>query len=86
MGENAQSRNFTSNFSKQVVSKSLEGSTPDKRYNAKDGTWYVRVRYSKDDARSTILEAAKREEALFNEFKANQGFEELENVINDLDK
>ena len=85
IGENAQSLEFTESVSKQVVSKSLEGSSPDKQIKAKDGTWYVRVKYSKADAKNAMLESAKREEALFNEFKAKQGFDELENTIRNLD-
>ncbi|ODS29979.1 MAG: hypothetical protein SCARUB_04916 [Candidatus Scalindua rubra] len=85
VGENAQSLGFTSSVSKQIVSKTLEGSSPDKQFKAKDGTWYVRVKYSKADARNAMLESAKREEALFNEFKANQGFEDLEKAIHTLD-
>ena len=84
VGENAQSLEFTSSVSKQVVSKTLQGSVPDKQIYAEDGTWYVRVRYSKADAKDAMLEAASREEALFNEFKANQGFEDLEKAIGNL--
>lgn len=77
IGENAESLEFTSSVSKQVVSKVLQGSSPDKQERAKDGTWYVRVRYSKTQAKQSMEEALKREEALFNEFKASQSFEEL---------
>lgn len=85
VGENAQSLEFTSSVSKQVVSKTLKGSSPDKQVRAKDGTWYVRIRYSKADARNAVLEAANREAALFNEFKAQQGFDDLEKAIEKLD-
>jgi hypothetical protein len=85
IGENAQSLEFTENVSKQIASKTLEGSSPDKQVRAKDGTWYVRVKYSKADSRNAMLEAAKREEALFNEFKADQGFEDLGKAIQTLD-
>jgi len=85
VGENAQALEFTSSVSKQIVSKTLEGSTPDKQFKAKDGTWYVRVSYSKTDARNAIVESAKREAAMFNEFKANQGFDDLEEAIQSMD-
>ena len=85
VGENAQSLEFTESVSKQVVSKTLEGSSPDKQIKAKDGTWYVRVKYSKADAKNAMLESARREEALFNEFKARQGFNDLEKAIQNLD-
>lgn len=85
VGENAQSLEFTSTVSKQVVSKTLEGSVPDKQEKANDGTWFVRVRFPKDSAKEAIKEAAKREEALFNEFKAEQGMDELEKAVDKLD-
>jgi len=44
----------------------------------KDGTVYVRVSYSKDGVDKALLNAAKREEALYNEFKASQAFDRLE--------
>ena len=85
IGENAKSLEFTSSVSKQIVSKTLRGSSPDIQERAKDGTWYVRIKYSKVDAQKSMLEAAKREEALFNELNANQGFNDLEKAIKTLD-
>jgi len=85
IGENAQSLEFTSSVSKQVVSKTLEGSRPDKQKQAKDGTWYVRVIFPRADAKNTIIEAANREEALFNEFKATQSFQDLEKAVQELE-
>jgi hypothetical protein len=35
--------------------------------------------------RQNALDAAKKEEALYNEFKAKQGFDDLEKAISDLD-
>ena len=37
-----------------------------------------RVSYSKDGVDKALLNAAKREEALYNEFKASQAFDRLE--------
>jgi len=85
VGENAQSIEFTSTVSKQVISKTLSGCVPDKQETASDGTWYVRVQYSKTEARNAVLEAAKREEALFNELEAEKGFDELAEIINSLE-
>jgi hypothetical protein len=47
-------------------------------YLAKDGTYFILVEYSLDEARRNAIEAARQEEALFNEFKADQGFGDLE--------
>lgn len=77
IGDNAKSLEFTSSVSKQVVSKVIEGSSPDKQEKANDGTWYVRIRYSKAEARQALEEALDREQALFDEFKAQQSFDEL---------
>ena len=44
IGKNAQSIEFSSSISKQIVSKTLEGSSVDKTQMAKDGTYFVRVK------------------------------------------
>ena len=59
----------------------LQGATPDKYFKAKDGTVYVRVSYSKDGVEKAIFNAAKREEALYNEFKASQAFDRLDKKL-----
>ena len=85
IGESEQSINFSSYVSKQIVSKTLEGTVTEKSDQSNDGTYYVMVSYSIKNAKNAILEAANREEALFNEFKAKQGLDRLENAVNRLD-
>ena len=51
---------------------------------AKDGTYFVLVEYSLDEARRAAIESARQEEALWNEFKAEQGFEALERELEKL--
>jgi bifunctional DNA-binding transcriptional regulator/antitoxin component of YhaV-PrlF toxin-antitoxin module len=68
-----------------VTNNSLQGSAIKEAYVAKDGTIYILVEYSLNSVRQNALDAAKKEEALYNEFKANQGFDALEKAISDLD-
>jgi hypothetical protein len=81
IGESAQALEFTENTTVGVTKSSLDGAVADKYFKAKDGTVYVRVSYSKDTIQKKILNATKREEALYNEFKATQAFEKLEKKV-----
>jgi len=85
VGENAQALEFTESVSKQVASVSLQGSSIKEAYVGKDGTFYVMVEYPLNSLRQASLNEAKKQEALYNEFKATQGFNELEEAIRDLD-
>ena len=85
IGDNAQATEFSQAVTKQVTSNSLKGATIKEAYVAKDGTIYILVEYSLNSVRQNALDAAKKEEALYNEFKAKQGFDDLEKAISDLD-
>jgi len=81
IGESAQALEFTEAVTKQVTSNSVSGSRIAEVYPANDGTLYVLVEYSLDQVKNSALSAAKsaaREEALYNEFKASQAFDELD--------
>ena len=78
LGENAQALEFSENTTVAISNNVLQGAIPDKYAKMKDGTVYVRVSYSKDGVGKALLNAAKREEALYNEFKASQAFDRLE--------
>ena len=78
LGENAQALEFSENTTVAISDNVLQGATPDQYAKMKDGTVYVRVSYSKDGVGKALLNAAKREEALYNEFKASQAFDRLE--------
>ena len=78
LGENAQALEFSENTTVAISNNGLQGAIPDKYAKMKDGTVYVRVSYSKDGVDKALLNAAKREEALYNEFKASQAFDRLE--------
>ena len=85
VGENAQALEFTESVSKQVSSTVLRGSKIIKTEVAKDGTFYVLVKYGLQNAIDASINEAKKEEALFNEFKARQGFDALEKELGKLD-
>lgn len=84
VGENAQALEFTENVTKQVSNNILNGSKVAKTYAAKDGTIFVLVEYSLDLAKQEALKAVKSEEALFNELKARQGLEALEEAVRNM--
>ena len=86
IGENAQAIEYTEAVSNQVADATLQGSVVVERKRGMDGTWYVLVAYPLENLRNATLETAKREEALYNEFKAEQGFEALENAISNMGK
>ena len=81
IGESAQALEFSEVVTKQVSDNALLGSKVKEAYIAKDGTIYILVEYSLDQLKETALKAADREEALYNEFKASQAFEELDSSI-----
>jgi hypothetical protein len=84
VGDNAQALEFTENVTKQVSNNVLNGASATQSYPAKDGTVYVLVEYSLDTARQATLNAVKKEEGLFNELKARQSLESLEEAIKSL--
>lgn len=86
VGDNAQALEFTESVSKQVANASLIGSFVSQIKVGKDGTLYVLVEYPLNQVREAAMAEARRQEALYNEFKANQGFDELESVIKNLDR
>ncbi|UCH10052.1 MAG: LPP20 family lipoprotein [Fidelibacterota bacterium] len=84
VGERAEALEFTQAVSKGVTDATLTGAAIKETYIAKDGTYFVLVEYSLDQARRAAIETARQEEALWNEFKAEQGFEALERELGKL--
>lgn len=84
VGERAEALEFTQAVSKGVTDATLTGAIIKETYIAKDGTYFVLVEYSLDEARRAAIESARQEEALWNEFKAEQGFEALERELEKL--
>jgi len=81
IGETAQALEFSENTTVSISDNVLQGATSDKYFKGKDGTVYIRVSYSKNKVDQGILNATKREEALYNEFKATQAFDRLEQKV-----
>ena len=78
VGESAKALEFTQSVSKGVTDATLTGAMIKEAFLARDGTYFVLMEYSLDNARRAAIESARREEAAWNEFKAVQGFEALE--------
>ena len=70
--------------SKSLVSTTLKGCTIEKTEIFKDRV-FVMVTYdakkAKEDAKTIARELAKKEESLYNEFKARQAFDSLDQAI-----
>ena len=81
IGENAQALEFTQNVSQGITEATLTGALIKEAFTAKDGTYFVLMEYSLDEARRAAIESARQEEALYNEFKAEQGFDALEEKL-----
>ena len=84
VGENAQALEFTESVTKQVINLDLQSSFIKEVHPGRDGTIFVLVEYPLDAVRESALTEAQREEALYNEFKAKQSFQDLEKAIQDL--
>jgi len=84
MGENAQATELTESISKQVSNNVLNGSVIKEAFSAKDGTIYILVELPLQAVNNETLKAVKKDESLFNEFKATKGFNDLEQSVNDM--
>jgi hypothetical protein len=92
IGQGAQALQFVSSVSKQISSNVLNGCKIVKRKVCADGTWHSLALYSSNQADELKNEIAnqtknsiKNEYALYNEFKAKNGFEELQKELDKLD-
>lgn len=84
VGDRAEALEFSQAVSKGVTDATLTGAMIKETFLARDGTYFVMVEYSLDHARRAAIESARQEEALWNEFKAEQGFEALERELDKL--
>ena len=84
LGADASALEFTEDVTKSVSSTTLKGCIIDKT-EIKKGRVFVLVTYDVSEARMQAKEAtrnaAKKQEALYNEFKASQGFDALDKEI-----
>ncbi len=83
VGERAEALEFTQAVSKGVTDATLTGCMIKETYIAKDGTYFVLVEYSLDEARRAAIESARKEEALLKKFTSKQGFDALQQRIED---
>ncbi len=85
MTEDTQIVEFYQSTSKTVTDNTLNGITVLKRYpyQKSDGAWiaYVQMGLKKDAVSTEVVNLIKNEEALYAEFKASQGFQELEAAV-----
>jgi hypothetical protein len=93
LGEEAQSLQFSQSVSKVVASRVLQGCKIVKRKVCNDGTWYSLALWPmslsetlKKDITEQAKEQAKKDAALYTEFKAKQGFEALDKEIDKLEE
>ncbi len=84
IGETAQATEFTESVSKSVSDNVLSNNTIKEVFSAPDGTIYIMVEMPKDAIKEASLNSARKEQALFNQFKAEQGFDKLEAALSDL--
>ena len=88
IGEDASALEFNESVSKHVAQVSMKGCVVSKTFIAEDGTMYVMVKYpvgsAKEEAVKKAKDELKKQEALYNEFKARQGFEALEKELNSM--
>ena len=84
MGSDASATEFTESVSKSLVNTTLKGCTIEKTEIFKDRV-FVMVTYdaskAREEAKAAARNEAKKEEALFNEFKARQAFDALDQAM-----
>jgi len=84
MGMEAGATEFTESVSKSLVSTTLKGCTIEKTEIFKERV-FVMVTYdakkARDEAKASARVLAKKEESLFNEFKARNAFDSLDKAI-----
>lgn len=92
IGEQAQSLQFSQSVSKQIASHVLYGCKIVKRKVCPDGTWHSLALWPMNQSAELKKEIAdqtksliKNEYALYNEFKAKNGFEDLQKELDKLD-
>ena len=84
MGAEAGATEFTESVSKSLVNTTLKGCTIEKTEIFKDRV-FVMVTYdlnkAREEAKAAARTSAKNEEALYNEFKARQAFDALDQAM-----
>jgi len=88
IGESQSVEKVATSVSKQITSQNIDGARQVGRWVAPDGTLYLRVVLDpasietvKEDAKATIKTSLKNDEALYQQFVAKKGFEELDSEL-----
>ena len=84
MGAEAGATEFTESVSKSLVNTTLKGCTIEKTEIFKDRVFVMVTYYAynaREEAKAAARSEAKKEEALYNEFKARQAFDALDQAI-----
>jgi len=84
IGENAQALEFTESVTKQVASTTLNGAIVKEVELAGDGRMWALVELNLSAVKKAAADNAKQQEAMYNQFKANQSFDALEKAINEM--
>ncbi|MDR0313677.1 MAG: LPP20 family lipoprotein [Treponema sp.] len=66
------------NVSRQITNMNVSGARTVQRWQAPDGTYYIRLELSKSDARNMVASILGNQEAAFAEFKAQQALQMLD--------
>ena len=87
LGDNISNTEFSESISKSLVNKTLKGCTIEKTEMIKERV-FVMVSYdvvsAREEAKAASREEAKKQEALYNEFKARNAFESLDRAIDNM--
>lgn len=81
IGGQAGAIEFTQAVSVGVTDATLAGAMIRETFLAQDGTYFVLMDYSLDNARRAAIQSARQEVAAWNEFMAGQDFERLEEEL-----
>ena len=69
---------------KQVASTTLNGATVKEVELSGDGRMWALVELNLSAVKKAAVDNAKKQEAMYNQFKANQSFDALEKAINEM--
>lgn len=81
LGERTGALEFSRAVSAGVSRASLNGAMIKDTFLAKDGTYFILMEYSLESARRAAIDSARHEAAVWNDFKADRGFEALEKEL-----
>ena len=86
IGDESEAIEYSESVSKQIANTTLSGSKIVDSYKDTDGTWIL-VEFPLSAAKDALKKATKlgSDHALYNEFKAKQGFDSLDKAIDALD-